>query len=205
LRPVVPGPIEKKKQPKFGTVVATDDGPRHVLVKFSPSEYSSAARRWCDLLVCEHLALETMRAHGVPAVASVIVEGGSRVFLETVRFDRVGMFGRRAPDAGASTGSLRELAAFARFIDDTDATREKPGPVHGMLPMGYAPVGGDVPARAFQPPAPEPGAEGAWRTAGGWAVDFWQRVVVDDRISRAFRTVARANTLAIARALARFA
>jgi hypothetical protein len=205
IRAVVPGPTVSGEQPKFGAVVATDDGPRHVLVEFSPSEYSTAARRWCDLLVCEHLALETMRAHGVAAVASEIVEGGSRVFLETVRFDRVGMYGRRAPDAVASPGPLRELAAFARFIDDTDAMREKPGPVHGMLPMGYAPVGGDVPARTFQPPAPEPGAEDAWRTAGGWAVDFWQRVVVDDRISRAFRTVARANTLAIARALARFA
>jgi hypothetical protein len=60
-----------------------------------------------------------------------------------------------------------------------------------------------VPARAYAPPLPEPGAEDAWRTAGGWGVDFWQRVAVDDRVSRAFRTIARENTLAIARALAR--
>jgi len=173
-----------------------------VLVKFSPAEYSPAARRWCDLLVCEHLALETLRAHGVPAVASAIVEGGSRVFLETVRFDRVGTYGRRT---AAATQPRPELDAFARFIDDTDATRRREGPVHGMLPMGYAPVGGDVPARAYAPPPPEPGGEAAWRTAGGWGVDFWQRVVVDDRVSRAFRTVARSNTLAIARTLAHFA
>jgi hypothetical protein len=126
------------------------------------------------------------------------------VFLETVRFDRVGMYGRRPADALASASAPRELAAFARFIDDTEATRRKPGPVHGMLPMGYAPIGSEVPARAYAPPPPEPGGEAAWRTAGGWAVDFWQRVVVDDRVSRAFRTVARANTLAIARTLAHF-
>ena len=202
LRSVVPGPTVSGEQPKFGTVVATENGPQHVLVKFSPAEYSPAARRWCDLLVCEHLALETLRAHGVPAVASEIVEGGSRVFLETVRFDRVGTYGRRT---AAATQPRPELDAFARFIDDTDATRRRGGPVHGMLPMGYAPVGGDVPARAYAPPPPEPGGEAAWRTAGGWGVDFWQRVVVDDRVSRAFRTVARSNTLAIARTLAHFA
>ena len=135
IRSVVPGPTVSGEQPKFGTVVATDAGPQHVLVKFSPSGYSPAARRWCDLLVGEHLALETLRAHGVPAVASEIVEGGSRVFLETVRFDRVGMYGRRAAD-GTATEPPRELAAFARFIDDTDATRRKPGPVHGHASDG---------------------------------------------------------------------
>jgi hypothetical protein len=204
IRGVVPGPTVSGEQPKFGAVVETDAGPRHVLVKFSPSEYSPAARRWCDLLVTEHLALETLRAHGTAAVASAIVEGGSRVFLETARFDRVGAVGRRALGAASTPDVRGELAAFARFIDDTDATRPRAGPVHGVLPMGYAPVGGELPARAFVPPPPEPGGEAAWRTAGSWAVDFWQRVAVDDRVSRGFRTIARDNTLAIARALKRF-
>ena len=201
IRGVVPGPVVAGEQPKFGAVVATGSGPAHVLVKFSPSEYSPVARRWCDLLVCEHLALEALRTHGVPTVASEILEGGSRVFLETTRFDRVGLYGRRT--LGPAPAS-NELAAFARFLDDTDAAKRRPGPVHGLLPMGYAPVGGELPSRDYVPPPPAPGGEDAWRTAGAWAVDFWQRVAVEDRVSRAFRTIARENTLAIMRLLARF-
>lgn len=204
IRGVVPGPTVSGEQPKFGTVVASPDGPRHVLVKFSPSEYSPAARRWCDLLVAEHLAHETLRAHGIAAVASEIVEGGSRVFLETARFDRVGLHGRRATGAATPPDPRGALAAFARFLDDTDDGRSRAGPAHGVLPMGYAPVGGEVPARAYAPPPPEPGGEDAWRQAGSWAVDFWQRVAVDDRISRGFRTIARDNTLAIMRMVGRF-
>ena len=217
LRGVVPSAIVAGEQPKFGAIVAASAGPQHVLVKFSPAEYSPVARRWCDLLVSEHLALDTLRAHGVPAVASEIVEGGSRVFLETVRFDRVGAYGRRAVARHAGAAARPEVDAFARFVDDTEYRRGTvtlvarddgalaPAPVHGLLPMGYAPVGGELPERASQPPPPEPGHEAAWRTASGWAVDFWQRVAVDDRVSRAFRTIARENTLAITRVLGRFA
>ncbi|HEY8242501.1 MAG TPA: hypothetical protein VII68_03505, partial [Casimicrobiaceae bacterium] len=147
IRGVVPGPTVSGEQPKFGAVIAADAGTQHVLVKFSPSEYSPAARRWCDLLVGEHLALETLRSHGVPAVTSTIVEGGSRVFLETSRFDRVGLFGRRAV---APIEPRPEIHAFGRFIDDTGV---KPGAMaYGMSPMGYAPIGADVPARAYAPP-----------------------------------------------------
>lgn len=93
---IVPGAVVGGDQPKFGATVNDRGAVRHVLVKFSPSEYSAPARRWCDLLVCEHLASEHLRRHGFAAVESGIVEGGARVFLETTRFDRVGERGRRA-------------------------------------------------------------------------------------------------------------
>lgn len=67
----------------------------HVLVKFSGAGDAAAERRWADLLVCEHLALE--RAAGLPGAASArsgIVQHGGRTFLEVERFDRVDRFGR---------------------------------------------------------------------------------------------------------------
>ncbi len=67
----------------------------HVLVKFSGADQSAAVRRWSDLLVCEHLALESIA--GLPggvAARSRIVEQAGRTFLEVERFDRHGAFGR---------------------------------------------------------------------------------------------------------------
>lgn len=67
----------------------------HVLVKFSGAERSTAVRRWSDLLVCEHLALEAVaELPGGVAARSRIVEHVGRTFLEVERFDRHGQFGR---------------------------------------------------------------------------------------------------------------
>lgn len=56
---------------------------------------SPAVRRWADLLVCEHLALETL-AHelGIAAARSEICRHAGRTFLEVERFDRQGAHGR---------------------------------------------------------------------------------------------------------------
>ena len=93
---VLPGSSAGGEQPKFGALVAGASGPRHVLVKFSPEGDAPAAQRWRDLLVCEHLALSTLRAAGFPTVHSALVAGPSRLFLESERFDRVGAHGRIA-------------------------------------------------------------------------------------------------------------
>ena len=80
------------EQPKFCTW--SDRG--HVLVKFSVAEDNPIAARWRDLLLAEHLALQTLAAAGVATAASRVVDVGVQRFLELVRFDRVGAFGRRA-------------------------------------------------------------------------------------------------------------
>jgi len=82
------------EQPKFTAVVERDGGISNVLVKFSPVVTAEGGRRWADLLVCEHLALETIGAAGVPAARSTLISAGDRVFLEVERFDRVGLIGR---------------------------------------------------------------------------------------------------------------
>lgn len=117
---IVPGPSAGGEQPKFGAIVEERGASRHVLVKFSPAEYSAPARRWCDLLVCEHLAAECLRANGVASVESEIVEGGSRVFLQTTRFDRVGARGRRAVvSLAAMNGEYVGMSPSTRKWSDT--------------------------------------------------------------------------------------
>ncbi|MFM9968761.1 MAG: type II toxin-antitoxin system HipA family toxin YjjJ [Burkholderiales bacterium] len=101
------------EQPKFTAYTATPGGPRHLLVKFSEAEDSPVSERWRDLLLAEHLALETLREAGIPAAQTYIFDYDGQRFLEIVRFDRIGNLGRRtlhsltALDAefvGAGTG-----------------------------------------------------------------------------------------------------
>lgn len=90
------GPVGGE-QPKFTAIVARDDDAQtieHVIVKFPPQVDAASGRRWGDLLICEHLALETLAGYGIAAADTTIVEAGGRVFLEVVRFDRVGLHGR---------------------------------------------------------------------------------------------------------------
>jgi hypothetical protein len=69
----------------------------HVIVKFSGSEETGAARRWADLLVCEHLAMQAIcKIQGHAAARSRIIQAEGRTFLESERFDRTGEYGRSA-------------------------------------------------------------------------------------------------------------
>nr|WP_093111637.1 type II toxin-antitoxin system HipA family toxin YjjJ [Variovorax sp. CF079] len=81
----LPGSSAGGEQPKFCTV--REDG-RPVIVKFSPAGDSAPEQRWADLLVCEHLALSTLNAAGVPAARTRIFVAGGRTLLEVERFDR---------------------------------------------------------------------------------------------------------------------
>jgi hypothetical protein len=89
-----PGSSAGGERPKFGAFV---DG-RHVLVKFAArgGAGDAVARRWCDLLVLEALALDVVAARGVPAAQTSLLDTGSHCFLESERFDRVGIKGRVA-------------------------------------------------------------------------------------------------------------
>lgn len=82
------------EQPKFTVCVDEQGAPCHLLVKFSPAVDSHEARRYADLLICEHLALEAIRASGFNAARSRLVIAGHQVFLGLKRFDRRGKLGR---------------------------------------------------------------------------------------------------------------
>jgi hypothetical protein len=139
-----PGSSAGGERPKFGVFV---DG-RHVLVKFAARGGAGDAvpRRWCDLLVLEALALNTVASAGISAAPTNLVETPSRWFLESERFDRSGPRGRlavlslaavhdnpadawaraaaRLRDAGRLTDEdarrLRWLDAFGALIGNTD-------------------------------------------------------------------------------------
>jgi len=86
-----PGSSAAGEQPKF-TAYHAESGA--VLVKFSPADDNAVARRWRDLLIAEHHALETLRDAGLPAARTRLLFSAGRVFLESLRFDRAGRSGR---------------------------------------------------------------------------------------------------------------
>jgi hypothetical protein len=79
------------EQPKFLAVV----NGRPCLVKFSSAGISPLAKRRQDLLLCEHLALQTLASRGKQVSISRLHRCGSQVFLELQRFDRTKVGGRR--------------------------------------------------------------------------------------------------------------
>lgn len=109
----IPGSSAGGEQPKFTAYAMTPEGSQHVLVKFSEAENNSVTTRWRDLLLAEHLALETLHDAGVPASKTSIINNGHQRFLEVERFDRLGKLGRRA------VHSLKSLDA--EFVGDATA------------------------------------------------------------------------------------
>ena len=218
------------EQPKFCTQTAG----RHVIVKFSPAGDAPTDQRTRDLLVCEHLALQTLAQAGVPAAKTQIFTGAGRVFLEAERFDRtargrVGMVSLMVYDAEyvgamdnwaftaermqarglltpADAQHLRFLEAFGVLIANTDRHYGnisllladddwQLSPTYDMLPMLYAPVGGELVARDFAAGRLQPTTATLpeWARAKALAVVFWAAAAGDTRISDGFRAIASGN------------
>lgn len=91
-----PGSSAGGEQPKFTAYAETPQGAAHVLVKFSEPQDSPTSQRWRDLLLAEHLALETLREQHFPAAESAIYDYQGQRFLEVKRFDRIAALGRKA-------------------------------------------------------------------------------------------------------------
>ncbi|MBK6321653.1 MAG: type II toxin-antitoxin system HipA family toxin YjjJ [Burkholderiales bacterium] len=230
------------EQPKFCTIIGSDTAARHVLVKFSPAGDSPTDQRTRDLLVCEHLALQTLADAGIAAAASRISISAGRVFLEVERFDRtpinaanplglgrIGMVSLMVYDAEyvgamdnwAATANrmqdrqllrpqdartLRLLEAFGELIANTDRHYGNISllldgddwalaPAYDMLPMLYAPVGGELVARSFADRHVQPTAATLpeWPQALVLAGRFWAAASADPRISSGFRQIAADN------------
>lgn len=91
------GPWVGGEQPKFTAIVNdSSDRVRHVIVKFTePTDSGSAARRWADLLVCEHLASAMLTERGDVGAHTELVWSQGMLCLEVTRFVRLGARGRR--------------------------------------------------------------------------------------------------------------
>ncbi len=117
------------EQPKFCTQV---DG-RPVIVKFSPPGATPVEQRVRDLLVCEHLALQTLAAAGLPAARSQIFLADQRVFLEVERFDRAALAGTAPGRIGMV--SLRIYDAQYIGCEDNWAATAKRMAAHQPQPL----------------------------------------------------------------------
>ena len=227
------------EQPKFCTTTAG----RPVLVKFSPAGDAPTDQRTRDLLVCEHLALQTLADAGVSAATTQIFTAAGRVFLEVERFDRIaqstanqsGLLGRvgmvslmvydaeyvGTMDNWAATANrmqerqllrpedartLRLLEAYGVLIANTDRHYGNISlllqdddwilaPAYDVLPMHYAPVGGELVPRNFaqHPLQPTAATLPEWPLALALARSFWAAAAADLRISAGFRQIAAEN------------
>lgn len=109
------------EQPKFLADVAGENGEiRSVLVKFTSSDSSPVSQRWADLLCCEHLAGETLRAHSVPCARTQLLDAGGRRFLEVERYDRCNAIGRRGV---VTLGAIEDALAPGTPTDWAGASR----------------------------------------------------------------------------------
>jgi hypothetical protein len=88
-----PGSSAGGEQPKFTTILLPEK--KHVIVKFSPPVHSEIGQRVADILICEYLALQTLKKYACDTADSEILMYDDRIFLEVERFDRIGKFGRR--------------------------------------------------------------------------------------------------------------
>lgn len=134
-----PGSSAGGEQPKFSALINR----QAMLVKFSPSGDAPGDQRSRDLLVCEHLALRTLAAAGLPAAESQIVIAGGRVFLQSKRFDRtekgrIGMVSLLAYDA-QYVGEMDNWSATAQrmsarqLMSSQDAQHLQLLEAYGML------------------------------------------------------------------------
>ncbi|WP_282296176.1 HipA domain-containing protein [Stenotrophomonas sp. PS02289] len=98
------------ERPKFTATVYGPGGRYAALIKFARHD-TEEQRRWADLLVCEHLALEVLREAGVPAAESSLIHSDSHTSLEVKRFDR-------SPDTLGRRGFVSLLALSSAFVGD---------------------------------------------------------------------------------------
>jgi HipA-like C-terminal domain len=84
------------EQPKFLSEYFAQDGSyRHCIIKFSPPHGTPFGERWRSLLLLEQLALQILAQDGVSTATTQVLQSPQRSYLESVRFDRIGLEGKR--------------------------------------------------------------------------------------------------------------
>jgi hypothetical protein len=92
LKGDIPGSSAGGKQPKF--TAFNQEYNSHVIVKFSPKDDTGIAIRWRDIFITEYHAARIINENICPAAKTGFLEAEGRLFLETQRFDRLGLSGR---------------------------------------------------------------------------------------------------------------
>ena len=163
-----PGSSAGGEQPKFTVLLETPEGYQRAIVKFA-SRSTDEGRRWSDLLICEHLADEILSEVGFSVAQTEIVQTDDWTFLQSGRFDRIGLWGRlplyslmtiASEFAGycetwvdaaellhneqlitqKNVDSLRWLSGFGTLIGNTDMHLGNMSLIPGETGFGLAPV-----------------------------------------------------------------
>ena len=131
----VPGPSVQGEHPKFAVTLIEQGEVRHALVKFSPPVDTLVGKRWSDLLIAEHVALETLRAAQISSAKSRLFQFENRTYLEVERFDRVGLGGR--------IGVTSLLAIDTGFYGEVDSWIECGAAITSGAAHRHCDIGGD--------------------------------------------------------------
>jgi hypothetical protein len=83
------------EQPKFTAELPSLPDWQHLVVKFSPPHGTLFGTRWGAMLLLEALALDVLQSHGIAVAKATALHSEKRTYLESIRFDRVGMVGKR--------------------------------------------------------------------------------------------------------------
>ena len=118
---------------------------------------------------------------------------------------------------GAEGRALRWIWCFGDLIANSDMHRANASfwfgddlpyrltPFYDMLPMLYAPgAQGELGERSFVPRPPLAGVAEVWSEAASAALEFWDRVGAETRMTEAFRAIASRNREVVQRLLSRF-
>ena len=131
------------EQPKFLVHLDAPTGYERLVVKFTPPRGTPFGERWHDLLHTEFIALETLRKHGFSTATTRIVQSAQRTYLESVRFDRIGLNGKRhivplAPIHKAFVGGSRHnwAASCDKLAELSHLPRTDAQTVHVLLYFG---------------------------------------------------------------------
>lgn len=83
------------EQPKFLSEYAGTHSWQHCIVKFTPPHGTPFGKRWQALLTLEQLALQTLSAHHIAVASTSLLHSAQRTYLESIRFDRIGIEGKQ--------------------------------------------------------------------------------------------------------------
>lgn len=83
------------EQPKFLSEYSGFESWQHCIVKFTPPQGTPFGERWRALLSLEQLASQILAKHGMAAAKANLLHSTQRTYLESVRFDRIGIEGKQ--------------------------------------------------------------------------------------------------------------
>lgn len=131
------------EQPKFLVHLDAPTDYECLVVKFTPPRGTLFGERWHDLLHTEFIALQTLEKHGFKTAKTRIVQSSQRTYLESVRFDRIGLNGKRhvvplAPIHKAFVGGSRQNWATScdKLAELDHLPRQEAQTVHVLLYFG---------------------------------------------------------------------